>query len=115
MSDLAKYSIGWKIGSKYQKQIGICVDEKLFGTIWTNHLLHGANIEFQDKDPNRPHFQTDGFFQWTTQTKMEGYYKKSAQMKQLKKLLRTGNKIDGKKLIDVKSGEHYFAKVTLRE
>ena len=46
---------------------------------------------------------------------MKGYYKKSAQVKQIKKILMTGNKIDGKKLIDAKKGEHYFAKVTLRE
>lgn len=113
---LTRASIGWRIDGKYKEQIGLCVDEKIFATIWTNHTLHGANIDFRDIDPARPGFRIDTsgtkrFFPWTASYKMTKYYSKRNQLSQVKKNLGTNNKLGAVKIIDTsRSGTHYFAK-----
>ena len=57
LSQLVRVSIGWQIGDTFIEQIGICHDEKVYGTIWSNYTLHGANVDFRDKDPDRPGFR----------------------------------------------------------
>ena len=47
LSELVRVSIGWQIGEVYHEQIGLCHDEKLYSTIWSNYTLHGANIDFR--------------------------------------------------------------------
>jgi len=116
LSELTRASIGWSIDGKYKEQIGLCIDEKMFATIWTNHTLHGANIDYRDIDPGRPGFRIDTtgtkrFFPWATSTKMNKYYSKKNQLSQVKKLLKTNNKLGALKIIDTsRSGTHYFAK-----
>ena len=58
LSQLVRVSIGWQIEDNFIEQIGLCHDEKLYSTIWTNHTLHGENIDFRDKDPARPSFRS---------------------------------------------------------
>jgi len=88
----------------------------MFATIWTNHTLHGANIDFRDIDPGRPGFRIDTsgtkrFFPWATSTKMNKYYSKKNQLSQVKKILGTNNKMGDFQLIETsRSGTHYFAK-----
>ena len=95
----------------------MCVDERMFATIWTNHTLHGANIDFRDIDPGRPGFRIDTsgtkrFFPWATSTNMNKYYSKKSQLSQVKKVLGTNNKMGDFQLIETsRSGTHYFAKV----
>merc|ERR1719158_1289441 len=119
LSELTRASIGWSIDGKYKEQIGLCIDEKMFATIWTNHTLHGANIDYRDIDPGRPGFRIDTtgtkrFFPWATSTKMNEYYSKKNQLSQVKKLLKTNNKLGALKIIDTSrsgtQGTHYFAK-----
>eukprot|EP00090_Calanus_glacialis_P045179 TRINITY_DN8232_c0_g1_i1.p1 TRINITY_DN8232_c0_g1~~TRINITY_DN8232_c0_g1_i1.p1 ORF type:complete len:472 (-),score=119.75 TRINITY_DN8232_c0_g1_i1:256-1671(-) len=116
LSELTRVSIGWNIGGKFKEQIGLCVDERMFATIWTNHTLHGANIDFRDIDPGRPGFRIDTsgtkrFFPWATSTKMNQYYSKKSQLSQVKKILGTNNKMGDFQLIETsRSGTHYFAK-----
>ena len=60
LDSLVRVSIGWQIEeSNYFEQIGLCVDEANYGTIWTNHTLHGQNIAHRDKHPDRPGFKVD--------------------------------------------------------
>jgi len=118
LSELVRVSIGWNIAGKFLEQIGLCMDERMFATIWTNHTLHGANIDFRDIDPGRPSFRIDTsgtkrYFTWATSTKMNQYYAKKNQLKQVKKILGTDNKIgeNKTKIIETsRSGTHYFAK-----
>merc|ERR1712106_999847 len=116
LSELTRTSIGWNIDGKYKEQIGLCIDERMFATIWTNHTLHGANIDYRDIDPKRPGFRIDTtgtkrFFPWATSTKMNKYYSKNNQLAQVKKILGTNNKMGTFQIIDKsRSGTHYFAK-----
>ena len=60
LDSLVRVSIGWQIEEgNYFEQIGLCVDEANYGTIWTNHTLHGQNIAHRDKHPDRPGFKVD--------------------------------------------------------
>ena len=47
LSDLVRVSIGWQLGDVYEEQIGLCHDEKIFSTIWSNYTLQGASIDFR--------------------------------------------------------------------
>ena len=90
LSYLTRASIGWKIDGVYKEQIGLCIDEKMFATIWTNHTLHGAYIDFRDIDPGRPGFRIDTtdtkrFYPWATSTKRVNYYSKKKQLSQVKR------------------------------
>lgn len=113
---LVRVSLGWEINGIYKEQIGMCVDEQVYGTIWTNHTIHGASILLQDKDPKRPGFKTDTtknkrFFPWTTSTGMNTIYTKKRQAYWVKKDLGTNNKFEGETIIQTgRSGSHYFAK-----
>ena len=41
LDKLVKIDIMWNS----KKQIEICHDEKVYGTIWTNYIIDGKNIE----------------------------------------------------------------------
>ena len=47
LSELVWISIGWQLEESFIEQIGVCHDEKLFATIWTNYTLYGASIDFR--------------------------------------------------------------------
>ena len=47
LSQLVRVSIGWQIGEVYHEQIGLCHDEKVFSTIWSNYTLQGGSIDFR--------------------------------------------------------------------
>merc|ERR1711997_100552 len=100
LGTLARLSIGWQIGASYMEQIGLCIDEKMYSTIWTRHTVHGTSINFRDMDSKRPGFRNDNtglkrFFKWkkNSSTKMNEIYKKKKQKSTMKKLLGTNNKI----------------------
>ena len=59
LETLQKVSLGWNIESTFIEQIGLCIDESNFGTIWTNHTLRGASIALKDIKPGRPSFRAD--------------------------------------------------------
>ena len=59
LESLQRVSIGWQIEGTFIEQIGICIDESNFGTIWTNHTVRGASIALRDIDPKRPSFRAD--------------------------------------------------------
>ena len=59
LDSLVHVSIGWKLKDTFVEQIGLCVDESNFGTLWTNHTVRGASIAFRDIDPKRPSFRTN--------------------------------------------------------
>lgn len=59
LESLWRVAIGWQVGERFIEQIGLCVDESNYGTLWTNHTLHGASIAFRDIDPKRPSFRVD--------------------------------------------------------
>jgi len=115
-NDLVQVSIGWQLGDKFVEQVGVCVDESEFGTIWTKHVVHGANIEFRDKDPKRPSFKTDTrgqkrFFNWTSSWRMGKMYSKKSQAATITDLLDGVKEINGEVIIETgSSGTDYFAK-----
>ena len=47
LSQLVRVSIGWQVGDNFIEQIGLCHDEKLYSTIWSNYTLHGASIDYR--------------------------------------------------------------------
>lgn len=115
LEDLYTVQIGWMIRETFLEQIRLCQDEKTYATIWTNHTVLGANINFRDVDDSRPSFRIDNsylkrFFTWTTSTNMNNYYSKSMQSQTVLKLLGH-NEINGKPIIETStSGTNYFAK-----
>jgi len=115
LEDLYTVQIGWMIHEKFLEQIRICIDEKVYGTIWTNHTVHGKHINFRDIDDSRPGFRIDNsylkrYYTWTTSTKMQGYYSKKTQASTVLKLLGH-NEINGNAVIETSSsGTNYFAK-----
>ena len=65
---LVRVSIGWQLHeSTFFEQIGLCVDESSYGTVWSNHTLHGESIAHRDIDLSRPGFRVD-----TTRSKRLG-------------------------------------------
>ena len=36
-----------------------CIDEKIYATFWTKHVVHGQSIKFRDKESGRPTFRVD--------------------------------------------------------
>ena len=63
----------------FSKQIDLCVDNKMFGTAWTNHTIM-PGIEHKDKRPTRPSFKSDvsgknRFFAGASSSTMEKYDK----------------------------------------
>ena len=59
LESLVKVSIGWQIGETFIEQIGLCIDELNYGTLWSTYTLQGASIAYRDIDPKRPGFRVD--------------------------------------------------------
>ena len=60
LDTLVKVSIGWQLQEGlFLEQIGLCVDESSYGTVWTKHTLHGESIAHRDVHPGRPGFKVD--------------------------------------------------------
>ncbi len=75
LSSIVLVKIGWDFGNGFQTQISACTDEKVYGTLWTQHSVLGKSIEFRDKESGRPSFRVDTrgfkrFFTFTTATNM---------------------------------------------
>ena len=89
----------------------------LYGTLWAKYTIHGANIDFRDKDTTRPVFRADTnknhrFFPWTRKSDMDKYYSKRYQLEQVKQILKTNNKFGDQNIIDSsRSGTYYLARV----
>ena len=56
---LARVTIGWRVGGRFNKQIVMCVDEAAQGTVWARHTVHGATIGNRDSKGARPAFAVD--------------------------------------------------------
>ena len=133
LDKLVRVSIGWQLHeSNFFEQIGLCVDESSYGTVWTNHTLHGESIAYRDIDLSRPGFRVDTtrskrlenldhmyssilfyqrFFSWSSTSKMNDLYKKKNQRRVVTALLDGVTKIDGETIIETNSkAKDYFAK-----
>merc|ERR1711971_485243 len=89
LESLQKVSIGWQIEGTFIEQIGLCVDESNFGTIWKNHR----------------------FFTWSTSTKLNKLYSKKSQKSTVTALLGGVTSLEGETIIETSSsGTDYFAK-----
>merc|ERR1711970_732792 len=120
LESIWKVSIGWQIEDTFIEQIGLCVDESNYGTIWTNHTVRGASIDLRDIDPKRPSFRADTsaytrknrrFFTWSTSTKLNKLYSKKAQKSTVTALLGGVTSIEDETIIETSSsGTDYFAK-----
>merc|ERR1712180_259936 len=120
LGSLQRVSIGWQIEGTFIEQIGICIDESNFGTIWTNPTVRGASIALRDIDPKRPSFRADTgaytrknqrFFKWSTSTKLNKLYSKTSQKSTVTALLGGITSIEDETIIETSSsGTDYFAK-----
>merc|ERR1712227_288855 len=120
LESLQRVSIGGQIEGTFIEQIGICIDESNFGTIWTNHTVRGASIALRDIDPKRPSFRADTgaytrknqrFFKWSTSTKLNKLYSKTSQKSTVTALLGGITSIEDETIIETSSsGTDYFAK-----
>ena len=136
LQSLEKVSIGWQIEGTFIEQIGLCIDESKFGTIWTKHTVRGASIGLRDKDPKRPSFKADTsaykgkdqryrqltksylynkiivrFFEGFTNTKLNKLYSKASQKSTVTKILGGVTSIEEEPIIETSSsGTDYFAK-----
>lgn len=56
------HDIGYPISSAEKKVLGVCFDPSSETTLYTEHVIHGANIEAKDIVEGRPCFKDMGFF-----------------------------------------------------
>jgi len=110
LGSLVKASIGWNITGHFIQQISLCIDEKVFSTIWTAHTIHGKNIMFNDVDGRVP-FRVDNtkkmrFFQGlktnkrtVSTTTVNKLYTKSYAKGEFWRLLGT-NSTNGESILD---------------
>ena len=117
---LAESSIGWDFDGQFHEQIRLCQDVKTYATLWTRHVLHGANIDFRDIGADRPDFRRDvryypekRFFPFlTTESQLSDVYKKSHELAQVE--LIYGQNLEPKSGLplveDSSSGTLYFAR-----
>lgn len=83
--------IGWNMSAinpdaKLTDMIQLCIDEKVYGTLWTRHIVRGKSIEHQDKGGSRPTFRGDNpgrkrFFNRASNKALNTLYKKKMQIK----------------------------------
>jgi len=116
LDSLVRVSLGWQLDFKFIEQIGMCVDETNYGTVWTNHTVHGASIGFKDKDPVRPSFRIDTskykrFFTWGSSRKVKKLYEKKVEHKTVASELGGLTMLYGEPIIDTdRHGTNFFAK-----
>ena len=119
LESITLVKVGWDISGHFDEQIIACIDEKVYGTLWTKHVVRGPSIEFRDKSKGRPSFRLDtrGFKRYFTEftaTKVTRAYSKKSQVKMISELLGTDNTLPDDShtpIIDsTTSGTNYFAK-----
>nr|WBG54456.1 duplex-specific nuclease [Austinograea rodriguezensis] len=95
--------IGFQFADRFYEQILVCFDHDKQTTLYTRHVLHGANIEGKDSDSSRPAFKTSrGFFN----VSMSKLYTQNSQFELLKTLL--GDEELANTMFD--TSKYYFAK-----
>jgi len=120
--------IGWNMSEinpnmKIKEMIKMCIDEKVFGTLWTRHIVHGKSIDFQDKGP-RGNFRNDNpgqkrFFNGGASSRLESMYSKDEQRIMINSTLNINtaedaanvdryNNLNGKPIIEER--KNFFAK-----
>ncbi|XP_071551559.1 salivary protein Tsal1-like [Panulirus ornatus] len=79
------HSVGFEIDgpSSYYELIRVCFEPELETTLYTEHILHGANIAAKDIDTSRPSFKSAGFFS----VSMNTVYAQATQLKLMTNLL----------------------------
>lgn len=115
--DILTVAIGWNIPKMettvFQPEIVLCVDNAVYGTLWTRHVIQ-PSIGFKYiKSGSRPSFKVDTtrtyrFFGGASSSALTKVYKKTEQKKSM--INRLGSNIfEGKEIIATK-GENYLAK-----
>ena len=51
--------VGWKFFDHFEEQYQACIDEKVYGTLWTHHTVLGKSIDYRDTASGRPSFRAD--------------------------------------------------------
>ena len=51
--------VGWKFGDHFEEQYQACIDEKVYGTLYTHHTVLGKSIDYRDTSGGRPSFRAD--------------------------------------------------------
>ncbi|KAK8378181.1 hypothetical protein O3P69_018863 [Scylla paramamosain] len=98
-----QHIIGFQFADKFYEQVLVCFDHDKQTTLYTRHLIHGANIGAKDKDSSRPSFKTSsGFFN----VSMSNVYTQNSQLELLKTLL--GSETLANTMFD--TSKYYFAK-----
>merc|ERR550534_955891 len=88
--DISLVKVRWNFNGNFEEQLRACIDENVYGTLWTKHQVHGESIAVRDKFKGRPSFRTDArgykrFFDFTTSTSVTRAYRKTNQVSAVKK------------------------------
>eukprot|EP00095_Tigriopus_kingsejongensis_P006847 maker-scaffold176_size284796-snap-gene-0.14 protein:Tk06847 transcript:maker-scaffold176_size284796-snap-gene-0.14-mRNA-1 annotation:"duplex-specific nuclease" len=117
LEHLALIQIGWEINGVFLEQIQLCVDELLYATLWTKHVVMGASINLRDLTPERPSFQRDIpghnrlFANFPTSTSLYQTYYRSQQLAQMETILGQNEDVNGNQIIESGfSTSLYFAR-----
>ena len=51
--------VGWRFGDHFEEQYQACIDEKVYGTLYTHHTVLGKSIDYRDTSGGRPSFRAD--------------------------------------------------------
>merc|ERR1711981_1325856 len=88
---------------KIREMIRLCIDKKVYGTIWTKHIVRGNSIEHQDKGGSRPSFRSDNprqkrFFNGGASSRITRMYSKKKQVTMIDVTLKNKTANDAEKI-----------------
>ena len=59
LANITLVKVGWKFFDHFEEQYQACIDEKVYGTLWTHHTVLGKSIDYRDTASGRPSFRAD--------------------------------------------------------
>jgi len=95
--------IGFQVRSSYTKMIELCIDEKAYGTLWTQHSVYGVSI-YENDHNHRPGFLADNYnehryFNFSSDGGMNSLYSINHQFDVVNRILGTDELPDGEEII----------------
>jgi len=110
IGNLHTVEIGWQVRDTYTKMIELCIDEKVYGTLWTKHNVYGKSIYHNDHN-KRPGFKADNyyehrFFNFSSTHGMNHLYSRNAEAEVVERILGTSTLPDGTTIISSRGSRY---------
>lgn len=111
---MTEFDVGWTISKKFTLQYSVCMDETLYGTLWSKHVIRGASLSKKSATgrKQRPDFQDEvdkeTIFSQNPDFDFDKPYSKKEQKKTVSKLLDTNKLPSGKTIMS--SSKFYFVR-----